>query len=124
MAVGRKTGGRQKGTRNKRTQALQAEVEAVRMQVDASGMTPLDFILAVMRDPAADPALRFDAAKAAAPYIHPRLAAVEHTGADRGPIQAETRQISDIEAARWIGRLLTKAAATSTSPATTPTNAD
>lgn len=28
-----------------------------------------------------------EAAKDAAPYIHPRLAAVEHTGGDGGPIQ-------------------------------------
>jgi hypothetical protein len=30
---------------------------------------------------------RFEAAKAAAPYMHPRLAAVEVTGQDGGPIE-------------------------------------
>ena len=30
--------------------------------------------------------MRFEAAKAAAPYIHPRLAAVEHSGPDGGAL--------------------------------------
>ena len=42
MATGRKTGGRQKGSLNKKTQALQAKVEA-------SGLTPLDVMLDNMR---------------------------------------------------------------------------
>ncbi len=60
------------------------------------GITPLEFMLQVMRqEPLADldpsdalktTVMRFEAAKAAAPYIHPRLAAVEHTGANGGPI--------------------------------------
>ena len=33
--------------------------------------------------------LRFEAAKAAAPYMHPRLAAIEHTGADGGAIKTD-----------------------------------
>ena len=62
----------------------------------ASGITPLEFMLEIMRseapsinDPKAQIAhqtMRFEAAKAAAPYIHPRLAAIEHTGADGGAI--------------------------------------
>jgi hypothetical protein len=35
-------------------------------------------------------AMRFEAAKAAAPYIHPRLAAIEHTGPNGGPIESKT----------------------------------
>ena len=37
-------------------------------------MTPLERLLAVMRDPSADPARRDRAAIAAAPYCHPRAA--------------------------------------------------
>jgi hypothetical protein len=44
--------------------------------IRASGATPLDFMLQVMRDEAVEPAKRLDAAKAAAPYVHPRLASV------------------------------------------------
>jgi len=41
-------------------------------------------MLAVMRDPNADPHDRLEMAKAAAPYLHPRLAAVAHID-DRKP---------------------------------------
>ena len=81
MAKGIKTGGgSRKGKRNKATAAKAAEVAA-------SGLTPLDYMLDVMRN-GADEATRLDAAKSAAPYVHPKLAAIEHTGKDGGPIQA------------------------------------
>jgi len=73
MAAGRKTGGRQKGTRNRKTVEKVAEIEA-------SGLTPLDFMLGILRDERADPVQRFEAAKAAAPYVHARLTATEHSG--------------------------------------------
>lgn len=44
--------------------------------IEASGATPLDYMLQVMRDESVEPAKRLDAAKAAAPYVHPRLASV------------------------------------------------
>lgn len=70
----------------------------------ATGVSPLDFLLKVMRAPAPTKlegesimmySVRYrlwaeqclDAAKAAAPYVHPRLAVVENTGTDGGPIQ-------------------------------------
>ena len=62
-------------------------------------MTPLEFMLNIMRtEPSemleprellAAQTLRFEAAKAAAPYVHPRLAAVEHSGPNGGPIQQD-----------------------------------
>lgn len=45
-----------------------------------SGLTPLEYMLGILRDVSADPKDRFAAAKECAPYVHPRLAAVEHTG--------------------------------------------
>ena len=45
-----------------------------------AGPTPLDHLLAVMRDEAADPAKRLQAARDAAPYMHPRLASVQMRG--------------------------------------------
>lgn len=69
----REGAGRPKGTVNKATAQRQAEVAA-------SGLTPLDYLLGVMRDEEADEASRRDCAKAAAPYVHPRLAAVELSG--------------------------------------------
>ncbi len=96
-----KTGGRQKGTPNRKTKELQHRVEA-------SGLTPLDYMLAVMRNPRLPVAMRFDAARSAAPYIHPRLSAIEHTGKDGGPIITE--RVSDIEAGRRMLFLLNQAA--------------
>jgi predicted house-cleaning NTP pyrophosphatase (Maf/HAM1 superfamily) len=70
MAAGRKTGGRQKGTPNRASIDRQAEVIA-------SGLAPLDYMLQVMRDDQAPRERRDDMAKAAAPYVHPRLTSAE-----------------------------------------------
>lgn len=69
--------GRKPGTRNKRTEE---QVQAI----EASGLTPLDYMLGVMRDPGEDKGRRLDAAKAVAPYCHARLTAIEHSGAIAG----------------------------------------
>lgn len=88
MAKGAKTGGRKKGTRNKVTS------EKVK-EITESGLTPLDYMLDILRSefpPELEERLkseelsvdlvaaianwhaqRFEAAKAAAPYVHPRL---------------------------------------------------
>jgi hypothetical protein len=97
-----KTGGRKRGTPNKRTTELQARIRA-------TGMMPLDFMIAVMRNAKAPLELRFEAARQAAPYVHPRLTAIEQSGTGGGPV--EVKVYSDIEAARLIGRLLTKVGA-------------
>jgi len=57
-----------------------ATIETQR-RVAASGMSPLDYMLAVFRDTTLPDPLRLDAAKAAAPYVHPRLTSIEHSGA-------------------------------------------
>lgn len=76
MAKGRKTGGRQKGTPNKASAVKEAALAQTRI-------TPLEFLLNIMRGTAcpSDAApeikvamvgMQFEAAKAAAPYVHPR----------------------------------------------------
>ncbi len=70
MAKGLKTGGRQKGTPNRATTAKAAEIAA-------SGLTPLDYLLRVMRDEGGEAHTRLEAARAAAPYVHPRLTSVD-----------------------------------------------
>jgi hypothetical protein len=65
-----KTGRRQKGVANKRTREI-ADA-AVR-----EGLTPLEYMLDVLRDEKADPDRRDRMATAATPYIHPRLSNVE-----------------------------------------------
>lgn len=74
MRGGKREGaGRPPGSVNKATAATQAAVAA-------SGLTPLEYMLAIMRDQKADEAKRLDAAKAAAPYVHPRLSATTFDG--------------------------------------------
>jgi hypothetical protein len=81
-----KTGGRQKGVANKRTREI-ADA-AIR-----EGLTPLEYMLAVLRDESADPERRDEMAKAAAPYIHPRLASIEASHR----IKSDVRDLSDAE---------------------------
>lgn len=82
MALGGKRpgAGRKKGIPNKSTLARKKRIEE-------SGLSPLDYMLGVLRNEKAPKAQRMWAAEKAAPYVHPRLAAVEHAGKDGGPIQ-------------------------------------
>lgn len=84
-----KTGGRKKGTRNKATAEKAAEIAA-------SGLTPLDYMLSVMRDETVPRPERVDAANKAAPYIHPKLASIEHTGEDGGPLIVKIIRFEDV----------------------------
>jgi hypothetical protein len=43
-----------------------------------SGLMPLDYLLGLVRDPTKDERLRFDAARVAAPFVHPRLQMVDN----------------------------------------------
>lgn len=64
-----KTGGRRKGGLNKITRLrLDAEQAAER----AANLSPLDFLLAVVRDTELPVPLRVDAARACLPYVHMR----------------------------------------------------
>jgi hypothetical protein len=80
---GRKTGGRKKGTRNKRSVA---QIEAAAAIV---GGTPLEFMLGVMRDVVQPTELRLSAATAAAQYCHAKLKSIEHSGPGGGALEYE-----------------------------------
>jgi hypothetical protein len=101
MASGgkREGAGRKAGVPNKASIARQEKAAA-------TGETPIDYMLRVMRDPTNDHGRRDEMAKAAAPYVHPKLSAVEHTGKDGGPI--ETADRTDADVARRVGFLLNK----------------
>lgn len=74
--------GRPPGAQNKKT-VEQAEAVA------ASGLTPLDYMLSILRDNNQTQEARMDAAKASAPYSHARLNAID---ADiRGELTYEER---------------------------------
>ncbi len=85
MAIGRKTGGRKKGTPNK-VQRPRKQHAALIEPLLADGVTPLEYMLGILRNPNTEPLQRAWAAEKAAPYCHPRLAPVDKdTG--KQPIQ-------------------------------------
>jgi hypothetical protein len=90
MAPGRKTGGRKKGSKNKRKAVAELMSDVV-VQAAQSGETPLEYMLRVMRDPKQKDNRRDEMAKAAAPYVHARLAAaqIEHAEKPSEPVSAE-----------------------------------
>ena len=76
MARGFKTGGRKKGTPNKATIERRLRLRAgVQAAID-DGLLPLDVMLARMRGDTAITDQQYQAAVAAAPYVHPKLAAI------------------------------------------------
>ena len=86
---GRRPGaGRKPGSLTRRTREI-AE------QAAGDGISPLEHMLAVMRDPSESPERRDEMAKAAAPYMHPRLASVEQqiSGKDGDPLRLLLQQI-------------------------------
>ena len=102
---GERRGGRKKGTPNKRTIERQANTLERQTKMIASGATPLEVMMDDMRFHHAAAIKELSrgqdadltmvatslsaartAAKDAAPYLHHRLTAIEHTGKDRGPI--------------------------------------
>ena len=86
----RKGAGRKTGSATKRTREIADKA------MD-EGISPLEYMLQVMRavpseelpprEWLAATMMRFEAAKSAAPYIHPRLQAIEHTGPDGGAME-------------------------------------
>ena len=76
MAIGRKTGGRKKGTPNKIKRPRKAQA-ALTDRLAAGGITPLEYMLNILRDDTAEPLQRSWAAEKAAPYCHSRLAPID-----------------------------------------------
>lgn len=71
---------RTKGALNKRTRA--ALHAAQTGELGGGGENPVEYLLRVMRDPKKPDELRVEAAKAVAPYLQPKLSAVEMTQHD------------------------------------------
>jgi hypothetical protein len=53
---------------------------AARKKATAGDLSPVDYMLAILRDETQSRGDRMDAAKAAAPYLHARLSGVKHSG--------------------------------------------
>lgn len=75
----RPNAGRKAGSATKKTREIADKAAS-------EGITPLEYMLTVMRAPEAEPRERLAAANMAAPYIHPKLSSVEVTGKDGGAI--------------------------------------
>lgn len=53
--------------------------EEARRHAAGGGITPLEYMLAILRDEGQTKDQRFEAAKAAAPYMHARLSTTDST---------------------------------------------
>ena len=69
-------GGRRAGSGRKKSGTNRLDTKA-RHQAMESGISPLDYMLSIMRNPDSTAAQKMEAAKAAAPYVHARLAHIE-----------------------------------------------
>src|SRR3954451_5718153 len=94
-----KTGGRQKGAVDK------IKREAI---LAVQGITPLDYMLDIVRNEQEDKTMRLDAAKAAAPYVHPRLQSTTLAGDPEKPLKVDG--MSDLEVGRRLAFLMTREA--------------
>ena len=80
----RPNSGRKKGSANR------FNTES-REKARASGLLPLDYMLGVMRDERLPKPRRDEMAKAAAPYLHARLASMQVSGNPDAPLETVTR---------------------------------
>lgn len=74
--------------------AVNTRSREVANRAAAEGLTPLDYMLTVLRNEDADPKDRMWAAEKAAPYVHPKLANIAHTGEDGGPLTVTIKQFT------------------------------
>jgi Family of unknown function (DUF5681) len=88
--------GRPRGSLNKRTRAL---IEAA----EAGGEMPLDFLLRLMRDPREPKSKRLEAAKAAAPFCHPKLNAIDATLTDIKEKPKVSIEVSFVDPPEYFG---------------------
>ena len=95
-----KTGGRQRGTPNRRTLGLRMGLMAAGAPSELANkplrQLPLDFLLEVMADESHPIATRLDAAKAAAPYVHFRKGLVDTSGRDV-PLVVQVLRFADVQ---------------------------
>jgi hypothetical protein len=69
-------GGKRAGAGRKRGSVSKKTTEVAQRAAE-SGLTPLEYMLKVMRNSKAPAGRRDEMAKAAAPYMHPRLSSIE-----------------------------------------------
>ena len=82
-------GGKRKGAGRKPGAATVKTREAANL-MSAAGITPLGYFQGLLDGSQLFDEVKFEAAKAAAPYVHARLAAIEHSG------QIDLKRASDV----------------------------
>jgi hypothetical protein len=90
MTTGVKTGGRQKGTLNKRTEEIQAKLEEL-------SCDPIEGMARIAADVQNSPELRGRMYAELAQYVAPKRRAVEHAGDDGGPLVVEIIKFADVK---------------------------
>lgn len=87
---GQPGGGNRKGVKNRTLLPTAAEkIEAIKKQIataEYTGLTPLEFMLNVMRDAKLSVLTRLQAARDAAPYVHARLQSITVKGDPSQPL--------------------------------------
>ena len=73
---GKPKGGARAGAGRKKGSVTKKTAETAR-KAAAKGITPVEYMLSLVHNKKLKQAVRLDAAKAAAPYVHPRLSSVE-----------------------------------------------
>lgn len=79
--------------------ALTTKTREIAQAASKSGLTPLEYMLNVLRDETADVKDRMWAAEKAAPYVHAKLASVEHTGSIDVTTQTKEQRDAAVAAA-------------------------
>jgi len=72
-------GGKREGA-GRKAGAVTTRTREIADKAASEGLTPLEYMLQVLRDEAASKDDRMWAAEKAAPFVHPKLAAVDHSG--------------------------------------------
>ena len=71
--------GRKRGSKTART-------SAIALNAAEAGVTPVEYMLSIMRDDTQPQTIRLQAACMAAPYVHPRLAHIHQTRSNPGAL--------------------------------------
>ena len=85
-------GGQRMGAGRKRGSKT-AKTADIAVKAAEAGITPVEFMLSVMRDPTQPQSVRLQAAGMAAPYVHPRLAHIHQTRSNPRAISSLIEQM-------------------------------
>jgi hypothetical protein len=87
-------GGKREGA-GRPSGALTEKNRELAEKASTEGLTPLEYMLEILRNEQADVKDRMWAAEKAAPYVHAKLASIEHSGKDGGPMVLEIVRFAD-----------------------------